>query len=498
MQFLWHDYETFGTQPAVDRPCQFAAQRTDTDLNPVGEPVEWYCAPADDVLPHPSACLVTGITPQIARERGTIEAEFSRAVQALMSEPGTCSVGYNSLKFDDEVTRNLFYRNLLDPYEREWKNGNSRWDLINLTRMCYALRPEGIEWPMVEVAGEGEQESGNGGAGRLRPSFRLQDLTEANRIAHEDAHNALADVRATLALAQLIRKAQPRLFDWALGLRNKQQARGLLNFESAQPVVHTSGRIPAARGCTSLVLPLASHPDNDKAVIVFDLMGDARTLVESDADMIRDLVFTPSADLPDEVSRLPLKAVKWNAVPMLAPASVLTGVDLSRIGLDLARCEENEALIKRHLHSVRRSVSGAFHNEFDDGDIDPDLALYGGGFFSDADRRVMQAIQRCTPEELGEESWEFQDPRLPLMLLRYRARNWPDTLTPNEWNAWLEDRNRRLGQPPGSPIYGLADFNQELSRAREQGQNDPQTSRILDALEAWSTALGLEEHIKHL
>ena len=176
-QFLWHDYETFGTHPALDRPSQFASIRTDSELNPLGDPSEWYCAPANDMLPHPIACLITGITPQEALQKGVCEAEFAKRIHAEMMEPGTCSVGYNSLKFDDEFSRNIFYRNFLDPYEREWRNGNSRFDLISLARMCFALRPDGIEWPINELG---------------KPSFRLEHLTAANNIGHEGAHDAVA------------------------------------------------------------------------------------------------------------------------------------------------------------------------------------------------------------------------------------------------------------------------------------------------------------------
>ena len=193
--FLWHDYETFGANPVTDRPAQFAAQRTDAELNPVGDPLTLYCAPADDVLPHPAACLITGITPQHALARGTRETGFAQRVLEEMSQPGTCSAGYNSIRFDDVITRNLLYRNLRDPYEREYRNGNSRWDLIDLARMCYALRPEGMEWPLHEPG---------------KPSFRLEDLSAANGIHHEGAHDALADVRATIDLARRIRAAQPK------------------------------------------------------------------------------------------------------------------------------------------------------------------------------------------------------------------------------------------------------------------------------------------------
>jgi exodeoxyribonuclease-1 len=162
--FLWHDYETFGANPALDRPAQFAAIRTNAALEPVGEPLNWYCQPALDVFPHPIASLITGITPQDAQKKGLVEAEFADNIHAEMMEPGTCSAGYNSIHFDDEFSRNLFYRNFYDPYEREYKNNNTRWDLIDLARMCYALRPEGVEWP--------EHEPG-------KPSFKLEHLSAA-------------------------------------------------------------------------------------------------------------------------------------------------------------------------------------------------------------------------------------------------------------------------------------------------------------------------------
>lgn len=488
MSFLWHDYETFGTNPATDKPCQFAALRTDDDLNPVGEPLVAYCAPARDVLPHPMACLVTGITPQHALKEGVSEVEFARSINQWMSQPGTCSAGYNSLRFDDEVTRNLLYRNLMDPYEREWRNGNSRWDVINLARMCYALRPEGLEWPMVSAA-EGAE---------TRPSFRLEDLSAANEIAHEDAHDALSDVHATIELARRLRKAQPRLFDWALQMRDKARTRALVNPAARTPLVHTSGRIPASRGCTTLVLPIVAHPDNDKAVIVFDLMGDAEALAASSESEIRDRVFTASADLPEGVERLPLKAIKTNAVPMVAPENVLQGIDLDRIGLDPQRCARNQALIERHFETLQRNVRAAFESAFEPELSDPELMIYSGGFFDDHDRRLMQAVHRARPEDLGQSVWDFHDSRLPLMLLRLRARNWPDTLTQEEWNAWEQDRQARLTQPPGSPFLGIERFRAELEAARQANAGEAGSGHILDQLEAWSLDLGLEAHISNL
>ena len=257
--FYWHDYETFGADPSRDRPVQFAGLRTDFDLNPVGEPLVLFARPADDVLPQPEACLVTGISPQQALEKGLPESEFIGRIERELARPGTCGVGYNSLRFDDEVTRYTLYRNFHEPYAREWQNGNSRWDLIDLVRTANALRPEGIEWPLREDD---------------LPSFRLEDLTAANGISHESAHDALSDVRATIALARLVRERQPRLYDYVLRHRDKRSAQALLDIATMKPVLHVSGMFGAQRHNIALIVPLALHPVNRNEVICYDLDAD--------------------------------------------------------------------------------------------------------------------------------------------------------------------------------------------------------------------------------
>jgi len=190
----WHDYETFGIDPKRDRPVQFAGIRTDEALNIIGAPLVIYCQPANDFLPSPQACMITGISPQLALKEGVNEAEFISRIHAEFARPGTCTVGYNNIRFDDEFTRYTLYRNFYDPYAREWQNGNSRWDIIDLLRVTRALRPAGINWP--------ERDDG-------QSSFRLEELSKANNIAHDAAHDALSDVLATIEVARLIKARQP-------------------------------------------------------------------------------------------------------------------------------------------------------------------------------------------------------------------------------------------------------------------------------------------------
>ena len=472
--FLWHDYETFGANPRLDRPVQFAAIRTNTALEPIGEPINWYCQPARDVLPHPVASLITGITPQMALEKGLIEAEFAAKVHAEMMEPGTCSAGYNSIRFDDEFSRNLFYRNFYDPYEREYKNNNSRWDLIDLARMCYALRPEGIEWP--------EHEPG-------KPSFKLEHLSAANHIEHEGAHEALSDVQATISLARLIKTRQPRLFGWALKMRDQHHVMKLLGTVNPEPLLHTSARIPANRGCTSLVLPLSIYPDRKKSVIVFDLMSDPEPLLSLDAEEISDRLFTPAADLPEGVERIALKAIHSNHLPMLAPIATLKGVDCQRIGLDPQRCLVHAEKLRPVLPQIRNKVMDVFKPYPPGTETDPDLMIYSGGFFTNTDRRLMEKIRFTQASTLGQQQWPFKDPRLAEMLFRFRARNFPATLNPDESLRWQKQRLERLNRPADDRQLNPETFRLEISAARASHPDDNRAQSILDQLEVWGTEI---------
>lgn len=465
--FFWHDYETTGADSRRDRPSQFAGIRTNLDLEIIGDAVMLYCKPAPDILPHPEACLITGITPQRAEREGCSEVEFASIVLEQLAEPGTCGVGYNSIRFDDEFTRQMLYRNFHDPYEREWRGGNSRWDLIDLVRMCYALRPQGIEWP--------RRDDGT-------PSFRLEDLAKANGLKQDRAHDALSDVEALIGLARLIRTHQPRLFDFHFDLRRKQRAFQLLDVVHRTPVLHVSSRYPASRGCLAIVVPLAVHPQQPNGVIVYDLDVDPTPLLELDADEIADRVFVSRADLPDDVERIPLKLVHSNRSPALAPLSVLKEVDCGRIGLDSERALRHLEMLNG-MDGLALKMQAVFAAQAShDPPADPELALYSG-FLPDADKRLLREVRHTPGEMLGASPIVFTDVRYAELLFRYRARNWPESLSDEEATRWRAFRQRRLTTE--TPLTTLT-LDQYFALIEEKrNEVDPVRLPLLDALEDW-------------
>ncbi|MCE6979940.1 exodeoxyribonuclease I [Pseudomonas frederiksbergensis] len=431
---FWYDYETTGINPRCDRPLQVAGIRTDFDLNEIDEPVNLYCQPSDDILPHPAACAITGITPARLAEQGLSEADFMTRVHAQLAAPGTCGAGYNTLRFDDEMTRYSLYRNFFDPYAREWQGGNSRWDLIDVVRAAYALRPDGLVWPKDD---EG------------RVTLKLERLTAANGIDHGHAHEALSDVRATIALARLIREKQPKLYDWLFQLRSKQKVMDQIRL--LQPMVHISGRFSAARNYVGVVLPLAWHPRNRNALIVCDLHLDPQGLLDLDAETLRQRLYTRRDDLAEGELPVPLKLIHINKCPVVAPLSVLRPVDQQRLGLDMALYQERALRLSDAQQVWRDKVSDIYSSDDFSPSQDPEQQLYNG-FIGDRDRRLCEQVRAADPLQLAQEQWPFDDERLPELLFRYRARNFPDTLSLEEQESWRIFCQKRLCAPEwGAP-----------------------------------------------
>ena len=475
--FYWHDYETWGENPAVDRPAQFAGVRTDENLNIIGEPLMVFAKPAEDLLPKPDACLITGLLPQEVALQGLPESEFIAAIHRELAAPGTCGVGYNSIRFDDEVTRYGLYRNFYDPYEREWRNGNSRWDIIDMVRMTRTLRPEGIEWPNYD----------NG-----MPSFKLEMLTAANNLRHEAAHDALSDVYATIAVAKLVKARQPKLYDYAWRLRDKRFAASILEVGSGKPVLHISSKFPNQQGNAALVLPLAYHPTNKNSVIAYNLGIDPTPLFRLPVEELRQRLFTTADALPAGVERLALKEIHLNKSPMVVTAAMLDDALAARLGLEKPLYQQHLDFFTRLSRDEWESLHAKLADLYSSQDFaprtDPEQQLYDG-FFGDHDRRLMTRIRRLSAEELATTTFEFEDPRLKDLLFRYRARNFPTSLTVEERQNWRDFCRLRLTDPQWGAGIVLQDFNRRLIELTETHPTDTRAQEVLKKLREYADTL---------
>ena len=405
--FFFYDLETSGLTPREDRIMQFAGQRTSMELEPIGEPVNILVKMTDDALPSPGAINVTGITPQQTLMDGMTEAEFCRYVTEEVFVPETVAVGYNTVRFDDEFMRAVLWRNFYDPYEWQWKDGRSRWDILDVVRLTRALRPEGIEWPFREDGA---------------PTNRLELITKLNGVSHEHAHDALSDVYATIAVAKLIRDKQPKLFDYLYKMRDKKEVRRLVNLENPQMFVYASGRYANEFNKTTVVFPIA--PGRNGNVLVYDLRYALDELKENCYPVVKELCY--------------------NKCPAVAPLSVLDQSDgWEKIGLTHEIVEENLKTLLEHPEFVEQ-MREQYENrpEFPPA-MEPEAALYDG-FLNDRDRIKVSAVRNAESCKLADFHPEFDDERLPELLLHYKGRNFPEILSESETEAYEAYRRARL------------------------------------------------------
>ena len=464
LTFFWHDYETFGRVPRRDRPAQFAGIRTDAGLNEIGAPVMHYCRPAPDYLPDPEACLLTGILPQTCLERGLPEPAFADAIEQELARPGTIGVGYNSIRFDDEVTRHLLWRNLIDPYAREWQNECGRWDLLDVVRCTYALRPEGIDWP--------KHDDG-------RVSFKLEQLTQSNGLAHDAAHDALSDVRATLALARLVKRRQPKLWDFCLKLHKKDAVWAEIGLGEPKPFLHVSGMYGVERGCIAAVWPLGAHPVNKNELIVWDLAQDPSELFGLDAAHIRERLFVKAEELPEGTTRLPIKTIHINKSPVvIGNLKTLTPQRAALWGMDMDLALRHAAMAAAKGQLPKTLWSEVFARPAPERAADVDEDLYGG-FVGNSDRRTLERLRGLSPEKLALQRVHFDDARLAELLFRYRARNFAQTLDDDELARWEAHRAALLHEGAGGGLT-LAAFFERIDALSEGA--DERGEAILGAL----------------
>lgn len=470
---FFYDLETTGVSARSGRIMQFAGQRTDMDLKPIGEPVNVLIKLTPDILPEPDAILVTGITPQQTIADGITEAAFLQQFTEEVATPGTIFVGYNTVRFDDEFMRFLHYRNFYDPYQWQWQDGRGRWDLLDVVRMTRALRPEGIEWPF---APDG------------KPTVRLEFMTKVNKLSHDNAHDALADVNATIALAQLIKFKQPKLIEYLLAMRDKKRVNELVT--SGKPFVYTSGKYASEFEKTTVVAMFANNPKKQGA-LVYDLRHDPTEFLDlSPAELVKRWQYTREEQAP---KRLPIKTLQYNRCPAVAPLGVLQEADaMARLQIDLATCQANLKKIaaatefKQNVLAALELMDKQQQTEWNTKIQTADEQLYDG-FFDNHDGNLLPVIRAAQPDELSQLKSDLHDPRLQALLPLYKARNYPADLSQSEraeWDAFCQERLQSGGERSR-----LAAFAKRLSELGESTKLTTNQRYLLQELQLYAESI---------
>ncbi len=471
VSFFFYDLETSGFGPRDARIMQFAGQRTDLELNVIGEPVNHLIKITDDILPDVDATLITGITPQMTIADGLTEAEFLREFEHNIATPGTVFVGFNSIRFDDEFMRCLHYRNFYDPYEWQWRDGRGRWDLLDVVRMTRALRPEGIEWPF-DIHG--------------KPTNRLELLTALNKLSHEQAHDALSDVAATIEVARMIRDKQSKLFDYLFEMRDKKKIAEMVN--NGRPFVYTSGKYSSEFEKTTVAVKICDHPKNG-GVLVYDLRHNPADWVSLSPEQLAEAWrWKKDSDEP----RLPVKALMFNRCPAVAPVSVLSDENQQRLKLDPKQWTKHHAVLQNSkdleekLCKALEILDKKQQTKLLATDKDVDSCIYDG-FFGTPDKNAMSVVRAAKPEELSNLGLKFEDSRLEALLPLYKARNYPKSLTGEEREEWEKFRQRKLFN--GSKESRLVKYFARLEEVARQPGLTGHQQYLLEELKLYAESI---------
>ncbi len=463
--FFFYDLETSGLSARSDRVMQFAGIRTDLDLKPVSEPVNMLVALNDDTLPSPEALMVTGITPQQTVADGYTEAEFAKILANDIFTPDTIAIGFNNIRFDDEFIRHLFWRNFHDAYEWSWKDGRSRWDLLDVVRMTRALRPEGIEWPVDDKG---------------VATNRLELIAKVNKIDHFKAHDALSDVEALIAVTKMIRDKQPQLYDYLFKLRDKKEVKKLVNLDYKQPFVYVSGRLDSEFDKATVAFPLTASKNGN--VVVYDLRFDPTPYLNMDSKTLaKKLYATWEERQADDFIKLPVKELQYNHAPAVAPLGVLTQNDgWKKISLDEMTITKNKNILLS-APEFAENIRTIFENreEYKKSN-DPELQLYDG-FVPDVDKMRMEKVRNADANELADFHPNFTDERLAPLLLHYKARNFPKSLSQDEQIEWEKWRAAKIT----AELPAFAKSLQKLAKST----TDENKLFILQELQLWAESI---------
>ncbi|QJC29207.1 exodeoxyribonuclease I [Enterobacteriaceae endosymbiont of Plateumaris rustica] len=409
--FLFYDYETFGLHPSIDRIAQFACIRTNINFDIIEDPIVLYCKLPTDYIPNPKSVIIHNISPQIVNSKGILECYLAKKINKIFSKNYTCIVGYNNISFDDEFSRNLFYRNFYNPYDYCFNN-NSRWDILNLVRACCVLRPKGINWPKINNI----------------PVFNLEKIANINNIKlYYKSHDALSDVYTTIEVAKLIKKKQLLLYNYFFKNRTKEEILKIINLYEIKPLIYISNIYKNLNNNIGCVVPLFWSFKNRNILITFDLINNINQFIN----------LNKKKDISENNFLIYIKFININNSPLLLPIKFLKNDDIKRLNFNLIYYETNFLIFKKHFFEIKNIIFSClirFYNKnifFDKKNVDTQLYK---NFFRYSDLQKFKIIHKTSVNKLNK--FIFDDSRAKKLLFRYRARNFPETLSKLEKNKW--------------------------------------------------------------
>lgn len=400
--YLFYDIESTGLNKCFDQVLQFAAIRTDLELNEL-ERHEIFIKLRPCVIPSPGG-IITHRIPITKMQQGELEVEAVKKIHALLNTPGTISLGYNTLSFDDEFLRFSFYRNLLPPYTHQFANHCSRMDLYPITVMYYLFKKEALNWPQIE--------------GRV--SLKLENLNQLNELAEGAAHNAIVDVEATLALAKKL-KSHPKMWDYVCGYFKKpidleRQTELPYSFQLAdrehQEALIVSGKLGHKNQFHAPAVFLGKHNHYNNQTLWLRL--DQENLQRTTADTIDEHTFVIRKKTAEH--QLLLKPLP----------RFLTHLSKSRKEIVAA----NRSWLQANQDLFDKICS--YHRDYKYPPVperDIYAALYDLGFPPRYEEELYAKFHQASPDKKEKIALKFADPVRQELALRLLAENYPQHLS---------------------------------------------------------------------
>ena len=456
MSFVIYDLETSGLEPQWNLPLQAALIQTDADLRPLGE-LSLRCRLPAHIVPAPAALLTTGLRPEQLEQAPLTSTEMlgiiARALEAWA--PATI-IGYNTLRFDEEALRHAFFTHLMPAYATSL-NGHRRADLLTMVRAVAMLEPDAITVPLGAAA---------------KPSFRLGEICRANGIAlsEDEAHDAMADTKATLALFRHLRDVAPTAVATLLDLADKGVPHRML----------AGGEVLLLGGASRLtpVVGITPNPTVATSWAVADLTVDP-------ADYL-DLAVDEIVALFSQRSVRPIRTVKTNAQPILVAYEQGCHA-LAEDQRDRALYHARAARIRDHA-GFRAQLAAAMAGRFADREPSPhpEATLYAGGFLSHEDARSCARWHALPWPDRPAIAAGFRDARLKAFANRLMLMEAPESLSPAAWQkgqGWLRER---LLTEADVPWLTLPKALAEIAILRQTlPADDVGRHGHLDAIERW-------------